>query len=103
MPIDRDEFENASEETLGVEEGTHADTVLSFLAENAERAFTQREIHDETDIKRGSVGAVLSRLGDAGLVRHKGKYWAITDEARERLEEHEESESEEGMNVWKIL
>lgn len=97
MPIDRDEFDSASEETLGVEEGTHADTILSFLAENDGHAFTQREIHEETDIKRGSVGAVLSRLDDAGLVRHKGKYWAISDEARERLEE------DDGTNIWKIL
>jgi transcription initiation factor IIE alpha subunit len=97
MPIDRDEFEESSEEALGVEEGTHADTVLTFLAENSDSAFTQAEIHDKTGIKRGSVGAVLSRLKDAGLVEHKGKYWAVSERARERLDE------DGGISVWKIL
>lgn len=30
----------------------------------------------------GSVGAVLSRLEDRGLVRYKGRYWAIGDDDR---------------------
>lgn len=87
MPIDIDEFEEASKETLGIEDGTNADAVMSFLAENDDRAFTQSEIHDETDLKRGSVGAVLSRLEEADLVRHKGTYWAVTPEAAEAYDE----------------
>ena len=100
MPIDIDEFKTASKEALSVEEGTHADSILSFLADNDDRAFTQKEIHEETGIKRGSVGAVLSRLEDAGLVRHKGRYWAISEEAKESLERHE---GDDGANIWKIL
>jgi DNA-binding MarR family transcriptional regulator len=39
---------------------------LQFLAEYGDQAFTQTEIHDAIGIKRGSVGAALSRLEDRG-------------------------------------
>jgi len=87
MPIDIDEFEEKSDGAISIDTGTNADAVLRFLAENDETAFTQSEIHDETEVKRGSVGAVLSRLEEADLVRHKGKYWAVTPEAVEAYEE----------------
>ena len=45
-------------------------------------SMTQTEIHEVTEIKRGSVGAVLSRLEDRGLVRHRGRYWAIGEDDR---------------------
>ncbi len=95
MPIDIDEFEKKSDGDIGVEEGTNADRVLSFLAENDDSAFTQSEIHDETGVKRGSVGAVLSRLEDADLVRHKGTYWAVTPDAAEAYDE--------GDSISKVL
>ncbi|WP_336328730.1 helix-turn-helix domain-containing protein [Halovenus sp. HT40] len=60
-------------------------TILNFLAANDEQAFTQPEIHEATDIPRGSVSVVLSRLEDRGLVRHRGRYWAITDD-KDRLQ-----------------
>ncbi|MDZ7688364.1 MAG: helix-turn-helix domain-containing protein [Halobacteriales archaeon] len=87
MPIDIDEFEKKSDDTIGIDDGTNADRVLRFLAENDETAFTQSEVHDETEVKRGSVGSVLSRLEEADLVRHKGKYWAVTPEAVEAYDE----------------
>nr|WP_290819278.1 helix-turn-helix domain-containing protein [Halovivax sp.] len=43
---------------------------------------TQIEIHDATGITSGSVGAALSRLEDRGLVRHRGRYWAISEDDR---------------------
>jgi membrane protein implicated in regulation of membrane protease activity len=45
-------------------------------------SFTPKEISQETDIKKGSIGTVLSRLEDRELVRHKGKYWAIIEDDR---------------------
>jgi DNA-binding IclR family transcriptional regulator len=87
MPIGIDEFEEKSDGKINIDGGTNADRVLRFLAENDDRAFTQSEIHDETGVKRGSVGAVLSRLEDAELVRHKGTYWAVTSEAVEAYDE----------------
>jgi DNA-binding IclR family transcriptional regulator len=102
MPIDIDEFEEKSDQTIGIEDGTNADRVLRFLAENAERAFTQSEIHDETDVKRGSVGSVLSRLEEADLVRHKGTYWAVTPDAAEAYE-RAEAEDDSMRTVLKML
>jgi DNA-binding IclR family transcriptional regulator len=52
------------------------------LTEHDDKAFTQTEIHEATDINRGSVGAVLSRLEDRGLVRHRGRYWAVGEDDR---------------------
>ena len=31
-------------------------------------------------MKAGSISVVLSRLEDWGLVRHKGNYWALSEE-----------------------
>lgn len=82
MPINIDRFNETPTEALDVQKGTQPYRILQFLAENDHQAFTQTEIHEATGIKRGSVGAVLSRLEDRGLVRHKGRYWAIGDDDR---------------------
>ena len=82
MPINIDRFENDRDGVLDFEQGTQPHTILTFLATNDEQAFTQTEIHEATDIPRGSVGVVLSRLEERGLVRHRGRYWAIMDDER---------------------
>lgn len=82
MPISIDRFESDPEDALDIQEGTQPHTVLTFLATNDDQAFTQTEIHEATGIPRGSVGVVLSRLEDRGLVRHQGRYWAIGDDER---------------------
>ncbi|MEF8783965.1 MAG: helix-turn-helix domain-containing protein [Haloarculaceae archaeon] len=82
MPISIDRFEDESEDVLDITEGTQPHTILTFLSANDDQAFTQTEIHEATDIPRGSVGVVLSRLEDRGLVRHRGRYWAIADDDR---------------------
>lgn len=82
MPINIDRFDETPTEVLDVREGAQPYRIVQFLAENDDQAFTQTEIHEATGIKRGSVGAVLSRLEDRGLVRHKGRYWAIGDDDR---------------------
>lgn len=81
MPIDIDRFEESSVDDLRAGGQTNAEKILSFLALSPEKAFTPKEIHEGTDVARGSVGAVLSRLEDRGLVRHRGEYWAVADEA----------------------
>lgn len=80
MAITIDEFEDRDGDALEFGEDTQADRILRFLAERSDRAFTQSEINEATGIKRGSVGAVLSRLEQKELVRHKGRYWAATSE-----------------------
>ena len=82
MPINIDRFDEEPTEVLNLQEGTQPYQILQFLAEHDDKAFTQTEIHEATDINRGSVGAVLSRLEDRGLVRHRGRYWAIGEDDR---------------------
>ena len=82
MPINIDRFDEEPTEVLDIQEGTQPYRILQFLAEHDDKAFTQTEIHEAIDIKRGSVGAVLSRLEDRGLVRHRGRYWAIGEDDR---------------------
>lgn len=82
MPISIDRFEEEPIDALDLQEGTQPYRILQFLAEHSEQAFTQTEIHEATEIKRGSVGAVLSRLEERGLVRHRGRYWAIAEDDR---------------------
>ena len=82
MPISRDRFEDEPGAVLDVAEGTQPHTVLQFLSAHDDKAFTQTEIHERTDVPRSSVGVVLSRLEDRGLVQHRGRYWAISDDDR---------------------
>jgi predicted transcriptional regulator of viral defense system len=82
VPINIDRLDEEPAKVLDLQDGTHPYRIFQFLAENDEQAFTQTEIHEATDIKRGSVGAALSRLEDRGLVRHRGRYWAIGEDDR---------------------
>jgi predicted ArsR family transcriptional regulator len=83
MSIDRDTFENTSEEEL--EDLSVPDQVIGFLAANGDRAFKAREIASQIGIDEGAVSTALSRLKARGLVEHKATYWAITDDT-DRLE-----------------
>lgn len=79
MPIDIETFEEGDEEALG---GGHSqpERVLSFLAQHADTAFQPNEIAQRLDIPNNSIHPVLKRLEDRDLVRHKERYWAITDD-----------------------
>jgi hypothetical protein len=83
MSIDRDTFENTSEDEL--EELSVPDQVLGFLAANEDRAFKAREIASQIGVDEGAVSTALSRLKNRSLVEHKATYWAVTDD-EERLE-----------------
>ena len=85
MSIDRDTFENTSEDEL--EELSVPDQVLGFLAAYDDRAFKAREIASQVGVNEGTVSTALSRLKDRGLVEHKATYWAVTDDA-ERLDRY---------------
>lgn len=82
MPITIDEFESQPGSLLSLDRNTQAYRVLEFLYVNSDSAFTSKEIREETGLKKGSIGVVLSRLEDQGLVRHKGKYWAVIEDDR---------------------
>lgn len=92
---------------IDLSEGTNAYRILSFLAENPALGYTPKEIHQATEVPRGSVGSTLSRLEEHGLVRHKGDYWAIAEDDRlgaiqamaqsmDALADHEDRYTENG-------
>ena len=85
MSIDRDTFENTSEE--GLTDLSIPVQVLGFLAANEDRAFKAREIATQIGVDEGAVSTALSRLKSRCLVEHKATYWAVTEDA-ERLEEY---------------
>jgi Mn-dependent DtxR family transcriptional regulator len=76
VPIDIEEFEATSDER----ERSTSEVIVEFLFENRDAAFTQSEIAERVDRDPNTVGTNLSRLKDRGLVRHRGNYWAITDD-----------------------
>lgn len=82
MSIDRDTFENATEEELAGR--SNPERVLLFLIEHDDRAFRPKRIAEGADVNPEAIGTVLSRLEDRGLVEHKGRYWAIGDPDRVR-------------------
>ena len=83
MSIDRDRFENASEDELaGL---SVSDQVLGFLVAHADQAFKAREIVSRIGLEEGAVSTALSRLKGRDLVEHKATYWAVTHDD-ERLD-----------------
>lgn len=78
MSIDRETFENTSEDELA--DTSIPDRVLGFLVAHEDRAFKARELAARTDLDEGAVSTALSRLKDRGLVEHKATYWAVTDD-----------------------
>ena len=82
MPIEVDEFEEAPENALEIDRDTNKWTVVEFLLEHSEKAFTPKEIENEVDVPDGGVGVILSRLEEKGIVRHKGKYWTLETDDR---------------------
>lgn len=77
MPVKFDEYDAISENhDWAIDHTTNAFTILSFLVEHPEMGFTPAEIHEATELPRGSIGTTLRRLEDRDLVRHKEPYWA---------------------------
>ncbi|WP_416841579.1 MarR family transcriptional regulator [Haloferax sp. DFSO52] len=108
MPIDIDAFESSPPDRLQNSGETNAERVMRFLAAHPDKAFTQSEIRDATDVKAGSISVVLARLEDRGLVRHKGTFWALgkADEVAaytdllESTRAANEQLGEEDMDEW---
>jgi DNA-binding transcriptional ArsR family regulator len=78
----RDDDDDDDDFDWTLREGSNAHTILSFLAEHPEQEFTPKEIHEATDVTRGSVGKTLQRLEERQLVRHAEPYWAIGEDDR---------------------
>ncbi|QZP39547.1 MarR family transcriptional regulator [Halobaculum magnesiiphilum] len=96
--IDIDEFEDADPDEF--EGRTDTERIVLFLDENDDRAWKAATIAAELELDTDAVSAILSRLKERGLVRHKRPYWAITDDeerlqAAYRLHEHHETAAEQ--------
>lgn len=76
MPITIDEFESGD---LGDDESVPR-RVAAFLFEHRDHAFTRSEIAEAIDAEPNVVGTALSRFKEADLVRHRGRYWIITED-----------------------
>lgn len=80
MPIDLATFERLPDEgdAQTTEIGrTHAERVVSYLAEHSEEAFTLTELREALDVPRGSIGVTMTHLEDDDAVRHRGGHWAL--------------------------
>ena len=96
--IDIDEFENADDDEF--EDQNDTERIVLFLDENDDRAWKAATIADQLDLDTDAVSAILSRLKERGLVRHKRPYWAITDDddrlrAAYRLHQHHQTADEQ--------
>jgi Mn-dependent DtxR family transcriptional regulator len=89
VPIDIEEFEAVPD---GRERST-SELIVEFLFENSDAAFTRSEIAEAVERDPNTVGTNLSRLKDRGLVRHRGNYWAITDDTDRLVSEIRHADS----------
>lgn len=76
MPVRIEEFESGD-----LPQGPSVpEKVLTYLYTNRDKAFTRSEIATGIDEDPNTVGTALSRLKQRRLVRHRGTYWALTDD-----------------------
>jgi hypothetical protein len=76
MPVRIEEFESGKlPDSPSVPE-----QVLVYLYTNRDKAFTRSEIAVGIEEDSNTVGTALSRLKQRNLVRHRGEYWAITED-----------------------
>ncbi|MBP1987986.1 MarR family transcriptional regulator [Halolamina salifodinae] len=76
--IDIDEFEDADADEF--EERNDTERIVLFLDENDDRAWKAATIAERLGLDVDAVSAILSRLKEREIVRHKRPYWAITDD-----------------------
>ena len=79
MPIDIEEFEAATAEELQGSATPLRSAVLEFLSYNPEMAYSREELQSSLEVDAIHLLHQLSLLEREGLVRHKGRYWAIDD------------------------
>ena len=78
MSIDIDKFDERSPGEL--DELSNAERVIRFLYANRDKAWKAKEIARQAGVNENSIHPVLTRLEGRELVRHKGAYWAITND-----------------------
>ena len=96
--IDIDEFENADADEFA--ERNDTERIVQFLDDHDDRAWKAATIAERLRLEADAVSAILSRMKERGLVRHKRPYWAITDDEERlqsayRLHRHHETADEQ--------
>jgi Mn-dependent DtxR family transcriptional regulator len=96
--IDIEEFEDADADEFA--ERNDTERIVLFLDEHDDQAWKAATIAERLGLETDAVSAILSRLKERGLVRHKRPYWAITDDEERlqtayRLHRHHETADEQ--------
>ena len=95
MPVRIEEFE-----TGDLPNGPSVpEQVLTYLYANRDKAFTRSEVATGIDEDPNTVGTALSRLKQRDLVRHKGGYWAITEDLERMKDAYELHATTERLDV----
>lgn len=76
MPMSIDDFESGDLPRRA----SVPEQVVTYLYTHRDKAFTRSELAVAIDADANTVGTALTRLKSRNLVRHKGEYWAITDD-----------------------
>lgn len=85
MPVEFDDYRESLEREnfdWGLQEGSDAFAILSFLGEHPEQGFTVEEIRNGTGLSREPTGKTLHYLKERQLVRHVEPYWTFGDDDR---------------------
>ena len=80
VPIDIEEFEAADEEDLQSGDPPLREGVVEFLAYNPGMAYSRAELQSALEVDAIHLLHQLSLLEREGVVRHKGRYWAIAED-----------------------
>ncbi|MFD1588142.1 hypothetical protein ACFR9U_14250 [Halorientalis brevis] len=105
MPLSIDDFEAGD-----LPEGPSVpEQVITHLYTHRDQAFTRSEITSAIGEDSNTVGTALSRLKSRDLIRHKGEYWAITEdldrvsaayEPHQTLERLDEKDKDIDVDAW---
>ena len=84
--------------------------IYRFLLENSDRSFGQREIAESVGVSGRSVGSILPRLKQQGLVEQEDNSWSISDTehavvsagllSARSADEHDGGFSDEEVDEW---
>ena len=94
MPVSIDDFEAGD-----IPGGPSVpEQVVAYLHAHSDKAFTRSEIATAIEGDPNTVGTALTRLKERELVRHKGEYWAITDDESRVAAAYDLSRSSERLD-----
>jgi Mn-dependent DtxR family transcriptional regulator len=97
VPISIDEFE--SSEVPSDDESVPL-RVARYVHAHADQAFTRAEIAAAIEADPNTVGTALSRMKNMDLVRHRGTYWAITEDTDRLLAAYDLHTAHETQAAW---